>query len=234
MIKILNNDWDFHVKEEFEKPYYLRLREKLKEEYQNETVYPNMYEIFSALQATSFSETKVVIIGQDPYHGKGQAHGFSFSVQPGVKIPPSLRNIYKELEDDLDLPTPEHGHLLHWAKEGVLLLNNVLTVRAHQAHSHKGLGWEKFTDAVIETLNRRERPLVFLLWGKQAQKKGASIDTSKHLVLTSSHPSPFAAHKGFFGSRPFSKANQFLMDIGEKPVDWRLPTKPDEGSAHTS
>ncbi|MGP4059995.1 uracil-DNA glycosylase [Halobacillus sp. H74] len=233
-MKILNNDWDFHVKEEFDKPYYLRLREKLKEEYQNETVYPNMYEIFAALQATSFSETKVVIIGQDPYHGKGQAHGFSFSVQPGVKIPPSLRNIYKELEDDLDLPTPEHGHLLHWAKQGVLLLNNVLTVRAHQAHSHKGIGWEKFTDAVIETLNRRERPVVFLLWGKQAQKKGASIDTSKHLVLTSSHPSPFAAHKGFFGSRPFSKANQFLMDNGEKPVDWRLPTKPDEGSAHTS
>ncbi|SFJ98853.1 Uracil-DNA glycosylase [Halobacillus dabanensis] len=218
----MQNDWQTQLEAEFHKDYYLNLQKKIKEEYKNGTVYPPKEDIFAALDYTSFEETKVVIIGQDPYHGKGQAHGFSFSVLPGNRIPPSLRNIYKELQMDLGIDPPNHGSLLQWARQGVLLLNDVLTVRANNANSHRGLGWEVFTDAIIHALNQRERPVVFILWGKHAQKKGAGIDTEKHLVLTSSHPSPFAAHRGFFGSRPFSKTNRFLKDNGEEPIDWRL------------
>ncbi|RWZ60329.1 uracil-DNA glycosylase [Halobacillus fulvus] len=230
-MQILQNDWQEYLSKEFEKPYYQDLRESLKKEYQNHIIYPDMYDIFSAFHHTSYRETRVVIIGQDPYHGPEQAHGFSFSVKPHVAIPPSLRNIYKELEMDLNIKPPSHGYLKAWAENGVLLLNNVLTVRAHQAHSHKGLGWEKFTDAVIEELNERERPLVFILWGKQAQQKGKTIDDEKHKVIASPHPSPLAAHRGFFGSRPFSRTNEFLKSIGEEPIDWSLPEDPP--GAHT-
>ncbi|ASF39624.1 uracil-DNA glycosylase [Halobacillus halophilus] len=226
-MKVLDNDWGNLLEEEFHKPYYLDLREKLKKEYGSYNVYPDMYEIFSAMQYTSYENTKVVILGQDPYHGPEQAHGFSFSVKPGVTIPPSLKNIYKELREDLGIEPPSHGHLVSWAKEGVLLLNNVLTVRAHQAHSHQGMGWERFTDEVIRMLNQREKPIVFILWGKHAQKKGKSIDRSKHKVLTAPHPSPLAAHRGFFGSRPFSQANQYLEEIGEEPINWALPANPE-------
>jgi uracil-DNA glycosylase len=218
-------DWQMQLKEEFHKDYYLNLQKKINEEYKNETVYPPKEDIFAAMDYTSFEETKVVIIGQDPYHGKDQAHGFSFSVLPGNRIPPSLRNIYKEIQMDLGIDPPNHGCLLPWARQGVLLLNDVLTVRAHNANSHRGLGWKEFTDAVLHALNQCERPIVFILWGKHAQKKGAGIDTGKHLVLTSSHPSPFSAHRGFFGSRPFSKTNRFLKDKGEEPINWRLTDK---------
>lgn len=226
-MKVLNNDWSQLLEEEFQRPYYLELREQLKKEYGQYQVYPDMYNIFSALQYTSYQGAKVVILGQDPYHGPDQAHGFSFSVKPGVAIPPSLRNIYKELQEDLGINPPAHGHLLAWAKQGVLLLNNVLTVRAHQAHSHQGMGWEQFTDQVIDLLNQRSTPLVFILWGKHAQKKGASINRSKHKVITSPHPSPLAAHRGFFGSRPFSKANHFLLETGQEPIDWTIPQDPE-------
>ncbi|MGV2620214.1 uracil-DNA glycosylase [Halobacillus sp. ACCC02827] len=220
---MLNNDWNELLEEEKEKDYFLQLKQKLNEEYKEHRVYPAKSEILNALAFTPREATKVVILGQDPYHGKGQAHGFSFSVRPDVTIPPSLRNIYKELHHDLDIPAPNHGCLLHWAEQGVLLLNDVLTVREKQPNSHKGIGWERFTDAVIEILNQRERPVVFLLWGKHAQKKGASIDTEKHMVIASPHPSPFAAHRGFFGSKPFSRVNEFLKKHGEEPIDWKLP-----------
>ncbi|WP_173916357.1 uracil-DNA glycosylase [Halobacillus sp. Marseille-Q1614] len=221
-MSVFSNDWSDVLQAEMEKPYYLALREELKKEYAAEKIFPDMYDIFAAFHHTSFEETKVVIIGQDPYHGDGQAHGLSFSVQKGVALPPSLKNIYKELEDDLGIRPPSHGNLTSWAKQGVLLLNNVLTVRAHQAHSHRNLGWERFTDQVIHLLNERERPVVFMLWGKPAQKKASAVDTSKHCVIQSAHPSPLAAYKGFFGSRPFSKANQFLQEQGEEPVDWAI------------
>lgn len=227
-MNILKNDWQNMIGEEFNQRYYLKLRERLKEEYQHETVYPNMNEIFSAFHHTSYNDTKVVIIGQDPYHGPDQAHGFSFSVKPGVSVPPSLRNIYKELESDLGIVTPDHGYLIKWARQGVLMLNNVLTVRAHQPHSHQGIGWEIFTDAVIQALNERKEPIVFLLWGKHAQQKGKAIDRTKHKVLSSSHPSPLAAHRSFFGSRPFSKTNQLLKEIDKKPIDWSLSEDPVE------
>ncbi|WP_082234050.1 uracil-DNA glycosylase [Halobacillus massiliensis] len=221
-MNVFENDWADVLKEEMEKPYYLALREKLKSEYNSEKIFPDMYDIFAAFHHTSFENTKVVIIGQDPYHGEGQAHGLSFSVRKEAAIPPSLRNIYKELEDDLGIHTPAHGDLSYWASQGVLLLNNVLTVRAHQAHSHRNLGWERFTDHVIDVLNKRERPAVFMLWGKPAQKKAASVDAAKHCVIESAHPSPLAAYKGFFGSRPFSKANRFLKSKGEDPIDWEI------------
>ncbi|MBH0229507.1 uracil-DNA glycosylase [Halobacillus yeomjeoni] len=226
-MKSFNNDWAYLLHAEFEKSYYQTLREKLKEEYQTYSIYPDMNNIFAALDHTSYQNTKVVILGQDPYHGPEQAHGFSFSVKPDVKIPPSLRNIFKEMEADLGLRPPDHGHLVSWAEQGVLLLNNVLTVRAYEAHSHQGLGWEKFTHRVIELLNQRKVPVVFILWGRHAQKKGSAIDRSRHKVITSPHPSPLSAHRGFFGSRPFSKANEFLESIGEEPVNWELPEKID-------
>ncbi|ARI77319.1 uracil-DNA glycosylase [Halobacillus mangrovi] len=232
-MKILKNDWAEILEPEFKKEYYLQLREQLKQEYSENTIYPDMYEIFAALQHTSYEGTKVVILGQDPYHGPDQAHGFSFSVKPGITLPPSLRNIYKELENDLGITPPSHGYLKSWAEEGVLLLNNVLTVRAHQAHSHQGIGWEYFTDSVIERLNERKTPMVFILWGRHAQKKGASINRERHKVITSPHPSPLSAHRGFFGSRPFSKTNEFLKSTDQEPVDWSLPHSPDGIRAHS-
>lgn len=219
---MFDNDWDEQLREEVDKPYFNDLRYALAKEYKLHTVYPSKENLFQALKLTSYEHTKVVILGQDPYHGPGQAHGLSFSVLPGVRIPPSLVNIYKELHSDLGVPIPNNGYLVPWAKQGVLLLNTVMTVRDGQANSHKGLGWERFTDAVIEKLNEREKPVVFILWGSHAQKKGAFIDRHKHLVLESVHPSPLSAHRGFFGSRPFSKANAFLASQGMEPIDWTL------------
>jgi uracil-DNA glycosylase len=222
MKQILKNDWQAVLNQEFSKPYYLKLREFLKEEYSKHTVYPNMHDIYNALHFTPYQKTKVVILGQDPYHGPGQAHGFSFSVKPNIDIPPSLQNIYKELHHDLGCFIPNHGYLIDWAKQGVLLLNTVLTVRAHQANSHRGKGWELFTDQVISVLNEREKPLVFILWGRKAQMKKSMINTNRHFVIESAHPSPLSAHRGFFGSKPFSRTNQFLLSIGEEPINWQI------------
>ncbi|WHY01320.1 uracil-DNA glycosylase [Neobacillus sp. DY30] len=219
---ILKNDWAPLLEEEFEKPYYQELRQKLLMEYQTKVIYPDKNDIFNALHYTSYKDTKVVIIGQDPYHGPGQAHGLSFSVKPGVRIPPSLRNIYKELKDDLGCSIPNHGYLVEWAKQGVLMLNAVLTVQAGNANSHKGLGWELFTNRVIEILNQRETPVIFILWGNFAQQKQQLITAPHHYIIKSPHPSPLSAHNGFFGSRPFSKANRFLREIGSKEIDWQI------------
>lgn len=222
-MKILKNDWADHLSQEFEKPYYLKLREFLKTEYATKTIYPDQWDIYSALHLTSYSDTKVVIIGQDPYHGPGQAHGLSFSVKPGIKTPPSLKNIYKELHDDLGCYIPNNGYLKKWAEQGVLMLNNVLTVQQGQPNSHKGKGWELFTRRVIQTLNEREQPLVFLLWGRHAQAQKVHITKPHHLIIESPHPSPFSANNGFFGSRPFSKINAFLHKNGMEPIDWQIP-----------
>jgi uracil-DNA glycosylase len=220
---ILQNDWAQPLGGEFEKPYYRELRTFLAEEYRTHTVYPAMYDIFNALHTTPLHRVKAVILGQDPYHGPGQAHGLSFSVKPGVPVPPSLRNMLQELHDDLGCRIPNHGNLTHWAQQGVLLLNTVLTVRAGMANSHKGRGWEVFTDQVIRTVNALDRPIVFLLWGSPAQSKLPMIDTSRHAVIRSPHPSPLSAHRGFFGSRPYSRTNRFLQENGEPPIDWQLP-----------
>ncbi len=221
--KILNNDWGPLLEEEFSKPYYLQLREFLKKEYATKQIYPDMYDIFNALHYTPFHKVKVVILGQDPYHGPNQAHGLSFSVKPGVPAPPSLKNIFKELHDDLGCTIPNHGHLVHWAKQGVLLLNTVLTVRQGQPQSHRGKGWENFTNRVIELLNEKDSPVVYILWGASAQAKQALIDTSKHFILKAPHPSPLSAHRGFFGSKPFSKTNRILEQQGQDPIDWQIP-----------
>ncbi len=223
MPAIFHNDWGPLLQEEMDRPYYQELRKRLAEEYRSRTVYPDMHHIYQALHWTSYEDAKVVILGQDPYHGPGQAHGLSFSVQQGVRQPPSLQNIFKELRDDLGYAIPNHGCLEHWARQGVLLLNAVLTVRESQPNSHKGLGWEKMTDRIIAALGERERPLVFVLWGRHAQQKAAYIDRSRHLVLTSAHPSPLSAHNGFFGSRPFSRANEFLRSTGQESIDWQIP-----------
>lgn len=220
---ILQNDWSPLLEGEFEKPYYQKLRGFLAEEYRGRTVYPDMYDIYSAFHLTPFSQMKVVILGQDPYHGAGQAHGLSFSVKPGIAIPPSLLNIYKELKDDLGCRIPNNGYLVHWAKQGVLLLNTVLTVQQDRPNSHKGMGWETFTDHVISILNERETPIVFILWGKNAQQKLPMIHNRNHLVIQSAHPSPFSANRGFFGSRPFSRANAFLKSHGIPEIDWQIP-----------
>ncbi|WP_026174116.1 uracil-DNA glycosylase [Effusibacillus pohliae] len=220
---ILKNDWQPLLEVEFQKPYYLQLRQFLIEEYRTRVVYPDKYDIFNALHLTPFANTKVVILGQDPYHGPGQAHGLSFSVKPGVQPPPSLQNIFKELHDDMGCPIPNHGHLAKWAEQGVLLLNNVLTVRAGSPNSHRGKGWEMFTDRVISILNNREKPVVFLLWGSHAQAKMRLITARHHCIIRSPHPSPLSAHRGFFGSRPFSRANRFLRSIGSEEVDWQIP-----------
>lgn len=220
----LMNDWTSLLHEEFEQPYYKGLRDFLAEEYRSAAVYPRIDDIFNALHYTSYEGTKAVIIGQDPYHGAGQAHGLSFSVQPGMKVPPSLQNIFKELREDLGCDIPDHGSLVSWAQQGVLLLNNVLTVQEGQPASHQGKGWERFTDAIIHSLNKRQQPVVFVLWGKHAQEKAAAIDESRHCIIRSPHPSPFAARKGFFGSQPFSRVNGFLRQLGVDEVDWQIPT----------
>lgn len=220
MVRI-GNSWDKVLEGEFDKEYYLKLREFLKEEYRTKVIYPDMHNIFNSLKLTSYEDVKVVILGQDPYHGKGQAHGLAFSVQKGVPKPPSLLNIFKELKDDLGYPIPGHGNLESWARQGVLLLNTVLTVREGQANSHQGKGWEIFTDTVIGHLSKREDPVIFLLWGAPAGKKEALID-ERHRVLKSVHPSPLSAHRGFFGSRPFSRTNDILRDMGKEPIDWMI------------
>ena len=218
----IGNDWDEILKDEWKKDYYLNLRKNLIHEYKNYTIYPSMYDIFNALKKVPYKDVKVVILGQDPYHGQGQAHGFSFSVQKGVKTPPSLLNIYKEMHDDLGLYIPNNGNLIKWADQGVLLLNSTLTVRAHQANSHKDIGWSILTDNIIKLLNEREKPIVFLLWGKFAQSKENLITNKRHLIIKSAHPSPFAAHRGFFGSKPFSKTNDFLIKNNMSPIDWQI------------
>ena len=218
----IGNEWDELLADEFKKPYYLQLREFLKSEYRNYDIYPDMHDIFNALKYADYSHIKVVIIGQDPYHEPGQAHGLSFSVKQGVEPPPSLKNIYKEINSDLGLPIPRWGELTCWAKQGVLLMNAVLTVRRGQANSHRGKGWELFTDRVISLLNEREKPIVFLLWGGNAKQKIPLITNPNHLILTSAHPSPLSAYNGFFGCRHFSKCNEFLTAHGETAVDWRV------------
>ncbi|MDW7671359.1 MAG: uracil-DNA glycosylase [Bacillota bacterium] len=222
-MSILKNDWAPLLNPEFSKPYYESLRTFLKEEYRTGTVYPDMHDIFNALHYTPYQHVKVVILGQDPYHGPGQAHGLCFSVKPGIDAPPSLVNIFKELETDLGFPRPDHGCLIPWARRGVLLLNTALTVRAGQAASHRGMGWERFTDRVIDLVNTHETPVVFFLWGKHAQEKLSLISNPHHLVLESPHPSPLSAPRGFFGSRPFSRANAFLMENDRSPINWKLP-----------
>ncbi|WP_086350136.1 uracil-DNA glycosylase [Candidatus Enterococcus clewellii] len=223
MKTIIHNSWQEMLADEFSQPYYSELRTFLKTEYATQTIYPDMYHIYTALELTPYEDVKVVILGQDPYHGPNQAHGLSFSVQPGIKTPPSLVNIYKELQEDLGYAPVNHGFLESWAKQGVLLLNTVLTVRAGQAYSHRGQGWEQLTDAVIKKLNERDKPVVFILWGKPAQDKIRMIDTNKHIIIKSPHPSPLSAHRGFFGSKPFSQANQALEQLGETPINWQLP-----------
>ena len=218
----IGNKWDEVLAGEFKKEYYLKLRQFLIEEYKTRTIYPSMHDMFNALKYTSYEDVKAVILGQDPYHGPGQAHGMSFSVQKGVKQPPSLSNIFKEMKDDLGIDPPDHGYLMKWAQEGVLLLNTCLTVREHQANSHKGKGWEIFTDRVIELLNEREKPIVFILWGANAKSKVQLITGKQHLILTGAHPSPFSAYNGFFGGQYFSKTNEFLTEKGEGPIDWDL------------
>ena len=219
----IENTWKQRIGPEFDKSYMLDLKTFLdSEKSEGKTIYPAEEDIFSAFNQTPFDQVKVVIIGQDPYHGPDQAHGLSFSVRPGVKVPPSLRNIYKELHEDIGVEIPEHGYLIDWAKQGVLMLNTVLTVEAGKAGSHHKKGWEKFTDKVIEVLNEEKENLVFFLWGSPAQKKGAKVDESKHLILKSVHPSPLSSYRGFFGSKPFSKTNEYLKDKGIKEVDWSL------------
>jgi uracil-DNA glycosylase len=218
----IDNDWLPVLDKEFKKPYYRELYNFVKNEYNTRVVYPPSDELFSAFHFTPLSKVKVVILGQDPYHEPGEAHGLCFSVKPGVKIPPSLVNIYKELHDDLGCKIPNNGYLEKWARQGVLLLNTVLTVRAHQAFSHKEKGWETFTDAVIEQLNLIDRPIVFILWGSPAQKKCSMLNNPKHLILKSVHPSPLSAYRGFFGSKPFSKTNDFLVKNGLDPIDWQI------------
>ena len=204
MKKIIHNSWQEILADEFQKPYYQELRQFLKNEYQTQQIHPDMYHIFEALEKTAYEEVKVVILGQDPYHGANQAHGLSFSVQPGIKVPPSLKNIYKELEADLGISPASHES---------------------QAYSHRGKGWEKLTDEIIQKLNQREKPIVFILWGKPAQQKISMIDTNKHLIISSVHPSPLSAHRGFFGSKPFSQTNQALLQMGETPINWQLPER---------
>lgn len=221
MVK-LGNDWDEILKDEWEKPYYKQLRQFLKKEYSTYQIYPDMHDIFNALKYTSFTDCKAVIIGQDPYHEPGQAHGLCFSVKPGVPLPPSLKNIYKELESDLGIPPAKNGYLEKWAKSGVLMLNNVLTVRRANANSHKDKGWEQFTDAVIEKLNEKDTPVVFILWGANARKKCEKITNPIHKKLISVHPSPLSAYGGFFGCKHFSKCNELLTEAGLEPIDWSL------------
>lgn len=218
----IQGNWSIALKDEFRKPYYKKLFEFVGAEYSSRVIYPPAEDLFNAFHFTPLERVKVVILGQDPYHEEGQAHGLCFSVKPGVDIPPSLVNIYKELESDLGCYIPNNGYLEKWARQGVLMLNTVLTVRAHQAHSHKNAGWEQFTDAAIRVLAEQDRPLVFILWGKPAQAKKAMITNPKHLVLEAPHPSPLSAYRGFFGSRPFSETNRYLKENGIEPIDWQI------------
>ena len=218
----ISNDWLEVLSGEFSKPYYRSLYTFVRTEYQSRVIYPPADDIFSALHLTPLSQVKVVILGQDPYHNAGQAHGLSFSVLPGTEIPPSLQNIYQELHDDLGCYIPNHGFLEKWASQGVLMLNTVLTVRAHQANSHQGKGWEQFTDAILQAVSRQDRPVVYLLWGRPAQSKLPMLNNPKHLVLTAPHPSPLSAYRGFFGCRHFSKCNAFLSANGAGPIDWQI------------
>lgn len=222
-MEIFKSDWGQYLKEEMAQPYYRQLRQFLIGEYSTKQVYPDMYSIFNALHYTSYADTKVLILGQDPYHEPGQAHGLSFSVQPNVPPPPSLVNIFKELETDLGCTVPNNGCLEPWARQGVLLLNTVLTVQAHRANSHRDKGWEIFTDKIISLLNQREKPVAFILWGSPARRKKAMITNPQHFIVESPHPSPLSAYRGFFGSRPFSKVNKFLESVGEEPINWQLP-----------
>ena len=222
----IQNDWLQAVGGEFRKPYYKELYDFVKEEYSTRVIYPPADDIFNALHLTPLKEVKVVILGQDPYHNEHQAHGLSFSVLPDQReIPPSLQNIYKELHDDLGCYIPDNGYLEKWARQGVLMLNTVLTVRAHQANSHRGIGWEQFTDAAIGILNEQDRPIVFLLWGRPAQMKKSMLTNPKHLILEAPHPSPLSAYRGFFGCRHFSKTNEFLIQNGLEPIDWQIENK---------
>ena len=219
----IQNDWLQAVGGEFRKPYYKQLYEFVKEEYSTRVIYPPADDIFNALHLTPLKEVKVVILGQDPYHNEHQAHGLSFSVLPDQReIPPSLQNIYKELHDDLGCYIPDNGYLEKWARQGVLMLNTVLTVRAHQANSHQGHGWEQFTDAILEAVNQEDRPIVYLLWGRPAQSKIPMLTNPKHLILKAPHPSPLSAYRGFFGCRQFSQANAFLESHGAAPIDWQI------------
>lgn len=218
----ITNDWLEPLKPEFSKLYYRKLYQTVNEEYRTHQVFPPADDIFNAFALTPLHEVKVVILGQDPYHGEGQAHGLCFSVKPDVEIPPSLVNIYKELQDDCGCEIPNNGYLTKWAKQGVLLLNTVLTVRAHQANSHRGIGWEEFTDAAIRILNEQDRPMVFILWGRPAQMKKSMLTNPNHLIIESPHPSPLSAYRGFFGSRPFSRTNKFLKEHGIKEIDWQI------------
>lgn len=221
-MSMISNDWLTVLGDEFRKPYYRKLYEFVRQEYNTTQVFPPADDIFNAFHLTPLSEVRVVIIGQDPYHNEGQAHGLCFSVRPDVDIPPSLANIYQELHDDLGCYIPNNGYLVKWAKQGVLMLNAVLTVRAHVANSHQGKGWEEFTDAAIRALDRQDRPIVFLLWGRPAQMKKSMLHNPNHLVLEAPHPSPLSAYRGFFGSRPFSQTNRFLKEHGVEPIDWQI------------
>lgn len=216
----IEQSWKQHLMPEFDKPYFVNLTNFVRDEYRTKTIYPPVKLIFNAFDQCPFDEVEVVIVGQDPYHEPGQAHGLCFSVNDGIEIPPSLQNIYKEIHDDLGKPIPRSGNLERWARQGVLLLNATLTVQAHRAGSHQGKGWEEFTDAAIRHLANERENLVFILWGAYAQRKGENIDTNRHLVLKSPHPSPLSAHRGFFGNKHFSKANEYLVAHGKKPIDW--------------
>lgn len=220
----INNDWLDALREEFRKPYYAQLHKKVLEEYRTHVIFPPADDIFNAFHLTPLRNVKVVILGQDPYHNVGQAHGLCFSVKPDVEIPPSLVNIYKELQDDIGCTIPNHGYLTKWAEQGVLMLNTVLTVRAHQANSHHGIGWEEFTDAAIRAVNAQNRPIVYILWGRPAQAKKTMLNNPKHLILEAPHPSPLSAYRGFFGSKPFSQTNEFLKANGVEPIDWEIET----------
>ena len=222
MSVFIGNDWDLLLAAEWEKTYYQNLRKELIKEYRNYKVYPDMYDIFNALKSVAYEDCKVLILGQDPYHGKGQAHGYAFSVKKGVRTPPSLLNIYKEMHDDIGTYIPDNGYLKKWADQGVLLLNTSLTVRAGEPNSHEKLGWEILTDRIIKLLNDRQKPIVFILWGRNAQSKEPFITNPNHLIIKSPHPSPFSASRGFFGSKPFSRTNNFLKSMGQEPIDWQI------------
>jgi len=220
MLDFINNDWQLLLERERKKEYFTRLEDFLLEEYSKYTIYPAKEDIYNSLKYTPYNEVRIVFLGQDPYHGPGQAHGLSFSVKPGVKKPPSLVNIFKELQADIGCSIPENGYLKNWATQGCLMLNTVLTVRDGKANSHRGKGWEVFTNEIIKALNERQEPIVFVLWGKPAQEKMKLIDTNRHRIITSSHPSPLSAYRGFFGSKPFSQINAILADLGTKPINW--------------